>query len=73
MLETITMTQSEIIKLLRSKRKAYVGIMPQSTFANNLRRIEAGECKQSTIDEFFAKFGFVKVKEYEAQYEKKTI
>lgn len=64
------MTKKEILKHLRSSPKVYEGVMPQSTFANTLGKIERQTCKQSTIDGFFEKFGFVKVKDYEAQYEK---
>ena len=65
------MTKKEILKQLRATPKAYVGIMPQSTYANLLRKIEAETCKQSTIDNFFEKMGYVKVKEYQAEYEKR--
>ena len=56
---------SEIIDELTSERKAYAGIMSQSTFSNIVTRIKAGICKEKTKEEFLKKFGYVKVESVE--------
>jgi hypothetical protein len=56
------MTIAEVCQELRSECQTqliYVGIMPQSSFAWTLGRIERGEAKMCTIKEFFGRFGYI--------------
>lgn len=62
------MNKDEAIKEIISKPKYYVGVMPQSTASNFVASWRKGMSKQSTIDDFLKKFGYVKIKE--AQYHK---
>lgn len=65
------MDLKEAIEEIKARVKPYAQVgMPQSTFVNTVRNIHAGLAKQSTIDEFMAKFGYVKVKTQE-QWQKK--
>jgi hypothetical protein len=54
------MNEDEVIKILRSQVKPYVGIMHQGTFSNILIRYEMGRLKPSTLTMFFNKMGYVK-------------
>lgn len=53
------LTIQEVCERLRAELKAWVGVMPQSTFSDTLRRIEWGIAKRSTIAEFFGRFGYI--------------
>lgn len=65
------MDLKEAIQEIKGRVKPYAQIaMPQSTFVNTVRNINAGLAKQNTIDEFMAKFGYEKIKTKE-QWEKK--
>lgn len=56
------MELNEAIKELKSRVKPYLHVgMPQSTFFNTIRNIEAGLAKQSTIDEFMGRYGYERV------------
>lgn len=48
----------EALEEIKSRVKPYIGVMPQSTFSNTIRNIEAGLAKQSTVDEFMKLFGY---------------
>lgn len=55
------MNTLEVINILRLENKPYTKVeppMPQSTFSNTISAIKAGTCKQKTIKEFFARFGY---------------
>lgn len=53
------MDLNEAIKEIKSRVKPYAQInMPQSTFVNTLRNIEAGLAKGNTIEGFMNKFGY---------------
>lgn len=53
------MELKEAIKEIKGRNKAYAQIgMPQSTFVNTIRNIEAGLAKQNTIEGFMSKFGY---------------
>lgn len=57
------MTITEAIKEIKSRNKPYAQIgMPQSSFVNTVRNIEAGLAKNTTIEIFMAKFGYQKIK-----------
>jgi len=53
------MDLKEAINEIKSRVKPYnqAGI-PQSTFVNTVRNIEAGLAKRNTIESFMAKFGY---------------
>lgn len=52
------MDLKEAITHLRGETKPYIGKMPQSTYFNTIRNIEAGLAKESTIISFFEKLGY---------------
>lgn len=53
------MTVNEAIKEIKARQKPYAQIkMPQSTFVNTIRNIEAGLAKHSTVIDFMGKFGY---------------
>lgn len=52
------MDLKEAIKHVRARSKPYVGVMPESTFYNTLRNMEAGLCKKETILKFFDSLGY---------------
>lgn len=53
------MTVKDAILEIKARSKPYAHIgMPQSTFVNTIRNIEAGLAKQSTIEIFMSKFGY---------------
>lgn len=65
------MTTQEALKELRSRNKPYAGIMLQPNFSHMMRRIEAGLCKQFTIERFLNKFGYELVKS-ELEWKRKS-
>ena len=53
------MDLKEAISEIKSRVKPYNQIgMPQSTFVNTVRNIEAGLAKVKTIEDFMGKFGY---------------
>lgn len=62
------MTQDEAISQIIKEPKYYIGVMNQSTASNFVASWRKGMSKQSTIDSFLKKFGYVK--EREAEYKK---
>lgn len=67
------MTQSEAFKQITSEHKWYVGKYSQGYASQLVQRFDAGQLKQSTIDNFLNNFGYFKVKdaEYTKQLEGK--
>lgn len=67
----MSMTVTEAISEIKSRNKPYAQVgMPQSTFVNTIRNIQAGLAKQNTIIEFMAKFEYTCIKS-EEQWVKK--
>lgn len=56
------MELKEVLTEIKSRVKPYHHInMSASTYFNTIRNIEAGLCKQTTIDIFLEKFGYEKI------------
>jgi hypothetical protein len=57
----MALTIQQVVAELRQEckvYKVYQGVMPQSSFAWTLGRIESGKSKMCTIAEFFNLFGY---------------
>jgi hypothetical protein len=52
------MTTNEVLSELNARTKPYIKVMPQSTYSRTIRDIKNGNCKQKTMQDFFAKFGY---------------
>lgn len=66
------MNIKEALAEIKSRVKPYAQVgMPQSSFTNTIRNIEAGLAKQSTIETFMLKFGYTKV-EIQEEWEVKS-
>lgn len=53
------MDLKEALAEIKSRVKPYAQVgMPQSTFVNTVRNIDAGIAKQVTVERFMAKFGY---------------
>lgn len=65
------MELKEVLTEIKNRVKPYLHIdMPASTYFNTIRGIEAGLCKQSTIDSFLSKFGYEKVEKIDTWFKK---
>ncbi len=53
------MTEKQAIEAIISEPKYYIGVMPQSTASNFIRRWKKGEAKNATTRKFLKKFGYV--------------
>ena len=53
------MNEKEAMDQVTSTVKFYVGIIPQSTASNFLKRYRQGKTKQSTVVNFLKKFGYI--------------
>lgn len=62
------MTQQEAFENITRPLKWYIGVYSQGYASQIVQRFNAGQLKQSTIDSFLKKFGYVK--EREAEYKK---
>ena len=54
----MALTLEEVINQITSEHKYYVGVMPQSTAANFVKRFREGKAKRKTAIEFIARFGY---------------
>lgn len=59
------MTENEVIHKIISRPKFYIGVMPQSTASNFVKRWSEGRAKQKTVLAFIEKFGYKKIREAE--------
>lgn len=53
------MSNKEVVNALRKTLKIYAGIMSAQYFSATCAKIENDMCKVKTVNEFFAKFGYV--------------
>lgn len=52
------MTNKQIVEILRSELKPYVGIMSPSYFSQMIAKINNDMCKPKTVEKFFKQFGY---------------
>lgn len=62
------MKQQEAFNKITREHKWYVGVYSQGYASQIIQRFNAGQLKQSTIEAFLNKFGYVKIQE--ATYKK---
>ena len=52
------MTNKQIVEILRSELKPYIGIMSPSYFSQMIAKINNDMCKPKTVEKFFKQFGY---------------